>query len=77
MLNLKKSKLGNELLNLAKRIFPLNRSLTGDGNRQTLQILKEYISNLKIYEVESGTTAGSKISIDTNSCRTVYLENNS
>ena len=57
MINLKKNKLGNELLNLAKRIFPLNRSLTGDGNRQTLQILKEYISNLKIYEVESGTTA--------------------
>tara|TARA_B110000858_G_scaffold89318_1_gene103260 strand:- start:2407 stop:3729 length:1323 start_codon:yes stop_codon:yes gene_type:complete len=57
MLDLDKNKLGEELLDLAQRIFPLNRSLTGDGNRQTLKILKEYISDLQIYEVESGTTA--------------------
>jgi aminopeptidase-like protein len=57
MLDLNKNLLGKELLDLAQRIFPLNRSLTGDGNRQTLKILKEYISDLKIYEVKSGTTA--------------------
>ncbi|HMO39151.1 MAG TPA: DUF4910 domain-containing protein [Saprospiraceae bacterium] len=36
------------------RLFPLNRSLTGDANRQTLNILSELV-DLKIHEVPSGT----------------------
>jgi aminopeptidase-like protein len=36
------------------RLFPINRSLTGMGNRQTLEILSEIVQ-LKIHEVPSGT----------------------
>lgn len=36
------------------RLFPINRSLTGNGNRETLKILSEII-DLNISEVPSGT----------------------
>jgi aminopeptidase-like protein len=38
---------------LLKRLFPINRSITGNGNRRTLKILQEYIP-LKIKEYPSG-----------------------
>lgn len=50
---------GQEMYNLAGRIFPLCRSITGDGVRETLRILSEYIGQdgikLNIHEVPSGT----------------------
>lgn len=46
-----------ELFKLATRLFPINRSITGDGVRKTLAILKEHIPELMIYEVPSGTQA--------------------
>jgi aminopeptidase-like protein len=36
------------------RLWPINRSLTGEGNRETLKIISEIIP-LKIHEVPSGT----------------------
>ncbi len=36
------------------RLWPLNRSLTGDGNRETLKVISELV-DLKIKEVPSGT----------------------
>lgn len=36
------------------RLFPINRSLTGHGNRETLKILSEIV-DLTIHEVPSGT----------------------
>lgn len=45
----------NSMYDLAKRLFPICRSITGDGVRQTLQILKEYMPDLNIVEVPSGT----------------------
>ena len=38
-----------------QKLFPLNRSLTGDGNRQTLNVLKKYYRKLSIKEIKSGT----------------------
>ena len=45
---------GNEIFNLAKELWPLNRSITGDGVRHTLRIIKKIIPELKIHEVPSG-----------------------
>jgi aminopeptidase-like protein len=45
------------MYNWAKELFPLNRSLTGDGVRDTLAFIKSYIPELRIHEVPSGTRA--------------------
>lgn len=37
-----------------EKLFPINRSLTGDGNRKTLNIISEIIP-IKIDEIKSGT----------------------
>jgi aminopeptidase-like protein len=37
-----------------KRLFPLNRSITGEANRETLRVLREIVP-LTIHEVPSGT----------------------
>lgn len=48
---------GKEMYALANRLFPIGRSLTGKGVRETLQILKEQVPELEIYSVPSGTKA--------------------
>lgn len=48
-------KKGQYIYEIAKRIFPICRSITGDGVRDTMAILKEYVPELQIYEVPSGT----------------------
>jgi aminopeptidase-like protein len=45
---------GHRLYSLIKRLFPICRSITGDGVRETLAILKEYIP-LEVHEVPTGT----------------------
>jgi aminopeptidase-like protein len=42
------------MINLAKKLFPICRSLTGNGNRETLKILKKEIPELALYEIPSG-----------------------
>ena len=46
--------IGSEMYSLMERLFPICRSITGDGVRETLNILKEYIP-IDIKEVPSGT----------------------
>ncbi len=46
--------LGARLHGLATRLFPICRSLTGDGLRQTLRILQEHVP-FEIHEVPTGT----------------------
>lgn len=47
------------MLRLIERLFPIPRSLTGEGNRQTLRIVQESLpcAELQIFEVKSGTRA--------------------
>jgi aminopeptidase-like protein len=44
-----------DMYNWAKELFPINRSLTGDGTRETLNYFKDIISEMELFEVPSGT----------------------
>ena len=44
----------SEIDHYLKRLFPITRSITGNGNRETLRILQEIVP-LTIHEVPSGT----------------------
>ncbi len=46
---------GERIYGLMCKIFPIMRSITGEGNRQTLRILKEFVPGLEIKEISSGT----------------------
>ena len=48
---------GDSAYNLAHELWPINRSLTGEGVRKTLDILKREITELKIKTVPSGFKA--------------------
>lgn len=45
---------GNDLYNLVENLYPICRSITGDGVRETLKILEKYIP-LTTHEVPTGT----------------------
>lgn len=44
-----------QMYDLAKKLFPICRSITGQGVRDTLQIIKEEIPQIKICAIKSGT----------------------
>lgn len=46
---------GQEMYKLCEELFPICRSLTGDGVRQTFDILKRECPDLNIYEVPTGS----------------------
>ena len=43
------------MIELIKKLFPICRSITGNGVRESLNIIKEYIPDLDIIEIPSGT----------------------
>ncbi|GLX77643.1 aminopeptidase [Thalassotalea insulae] len=47
--------IGQEIFQLCQRLYPICRSITGNGVRETLSILKEYLPELSIHEVPTGT----------------------
>ncbi|MDA8746200.1 DUF4910 domain-containing protein [Rubripirellula amarantea] len=47
---------GDDMYSLAERLFPINRSLTGDGVRQSFGILSELVTGLQVHEVPTGTS---------------------
>ncbi len=46
---------GSEMYEFVKRIFPICRSITGNGVRETLKIMQEYAPDIKVHEIPSGT----------------------
>ncbi len=48
---------GEKIFALAQKLYPINRSLTGDGVRETLKIISDLLPNLIIHEIPSGTRA--------------------
>ena len=46
--------IGRQAHQLAKQLWPINRSITGNGVRETLKILRGHLPDLKILEVPSG-----------------------
>ena len=46
---------GQKIYNLMQELWPYNRSITGNGVRQSLDIIQKKINDLKIIEVPSGT----------------------
>jgi aminopeptidase-like protein len=47
-------KIGAEMYKWASDLFPVNRSITGQGNRETLEYLKKLLPELKINNFKSG-----------------------
>ena len=46
---------GKEMYELAVRLFPICRSITGDGFRQSLAIIREQVPEMQVFEVPTGT----------------------
>lgn len=65
-----------EVDDLLKRLFPICRSITGNGVRKTLSILKE-ITNFDIHEVSSGTKCYDWIVPDEWNINDAYVKNSS
>jgi aminopeptidase-like protein len=49
--------IGSELYNQIVELFPIDRSLTGEGVRETLKYFRKTLPELTIYEVPTGTKA--------------------
>ncbi|WP_435163208.1 DUF4910 domain-containing protein [Candidatus Pelagibacter bacterium nBUS_25] len=51
---MRKYQQGEKIYKKIKQLFPINRSLTGNGNRKSLKILQKIAKKLKILEYKSG-----------------------
>lgn len=66
---------GHDIMRIVSRIFPICRSITGNGVRETLKILQEYCKELKIYEVSCGTQVFDWVIPDEWNITEGYIEN--
>ena len=46
---------GLEIYELAKELWPINRSITGEGVRNTLDLVKQHLPDLEVKSIPSGT----------------------
>ena len=47
--------IGEKMYRLCEELFPICRSITGNGVRETFRILQERVPEITIHEVPSGT----------------------
>ena len=67
--------LGIEIDSYLKRLFPINRSITGEGNRETFRILRE-IAPIQIKEYPSGTNVYDWVIPDEWNAENAWIQDN-
>ena len=63
----------DQIYELCCNLFPINRSITGEGIRKSLGILKKELPNLKIHEIPSGTECFDWVIPDEWNIRDAYI----
>ena len=64
---------GKKMYELIKELFPINRSLSGDGVRETLKILKRENTELTIHSIKSGAQVFDWEVPDEWNCKEAYI----
>ena len=66
---------GKEMFRRATELFPICRSITGPGVRETFDILRKYVPDMKLFEVPTGTKVFDWTVPNEWTIREAYIEN--